>query len=401
MKILFITAEGFDTPNPNNQMAECMLGGFLDAGYQIHLIQSHRKGIHEDIPASLRGRAGLTVDTVVRKPVNKSNFVRRYFNDVHYAFQSKKYWRRVKDADIIYLQSNPTIIVPMLLLKLFQRKPIVYVIYDVFPGHAYSVGVVKSKLLYRIMQIVQKPCYHMADRIVVLEEDMKRKVIGQGAVPGKVRIIPAWYDVSKTREVPPEENRFLKKYGIDPSKFYVQFAGSIGYIFHCDAFLELAKRVREYPDIVIQIVGDGPVKASFVERAKEAHLDNIQFYPLQPVDLVPDVYSACSVCLIPLKKGVIGNGIPSKAAILMACRRVIINCVEKESYYSQMFVDNRMGVCVDVDDMDGLAEAVIDLYRHPEKIGPMADRAQQFGREHYSSTAGIQKFLDVFEELAE
>lgn len=401
MKILFITAEGFDTPNPNNQMAECMLDGFLDAGCRVHLIQSHRKGTQEDIPASLKNRSGLTVDTVVRKPVNKSNFVRRYINDVHYAFQSQKHWRRVRDADVIYLQSNPTIIVPMLLLRLFQRKPIVYVIYDVFPGHAYSVGVVKSKLLYRIMQSVQKPCYRLADRIVVLEEDMKQKVIGQGAAPEKVRIIPAWYDVSKTREVPPEENRFLKKYGIDPSKFYVQFAGSIGFIIHCDAFLELAKRLRGYPDIVIQIVGDGPVKDSFMERAKADSLDTIQFFPLQPVELVSDVYSACSVCLIPLKRGVIGNGIPSKAAILMACHRVIINCVEKESCYSRMFVDNQMGVCVDVDDMDGLAEAVIDLYRHPEKIGPMADRAQRFGREHYSSTAGIQKFLDVFGELVQ
>lgn len=30
MKILLITAEGFDTPNPNNQMAEVMINDFLD-----------------------------------------------------------------------------------------------------------------------------------------------------------------------------------------------------------------------------------------------------------------------------------------------------------------------------------------------------------------------------------
>ena len=33
MKILFITAEGFDTPNPNNQMAEVMINDFLNNGF--------------------------------------------------------------------------------------------------------------------------------------------------------------------------------------------------------------------------------------------------------------------------------------------------------------------------------------------------------------------------------
>ena len=122
---------------------------------------------------------------------------------------------------------------------------------------------------------------------------------------------------------------------------------------------------------------------------------------MQPVDLVPDVYSTCNVCLIPLKKGVIGNGIPSKAAILMACRRVIINSVEIESAYARMFGENNMGISVDIDDSDGLAAAIIDLYEHPEKISVMADNAQRFGREHYSSTASIQKFIDVFEEFNE
>jgi len=401
MKILFVTAEGFDTPNPNNQMAASIINGFLDSGFEIHLIQSRRKQIAPEIPESLKNRIVLTVDTITRKNVDKSNFIKRYFNDLHYAFQSMRKWKKVKNVDVIYLQSNPTIFLPMFLLKLFKRKPIVYVIYDVFPGHAYDIGVVKSKAVYKVMRLVQKPCYRLADRIVVLEQDMKDKVVEQGAKPEKVKIIPAWYDVNSTKEVSVENNRFIRKYDIDTSKFYVQFAGTIGYIFRYEAFLELAERVKSYPDIIIQIIGDGAKKTEFEEKAKELNLINIKFYPLQPVDLVPDVYSTCNVCLIPLKKGVIGNGIPSKAAILMACHRVIVNSVEIGSAYAQMFCENKMGVSVDIDDSDGLAVAIIDLFEHPEKISVMADNAQRFGQEHYSSIASIQKFIDVFEEFSE
>lgn len=206
MKILFITAEGFDTPNPNNQMAEVMINDFLDNGFSVHLVQSHRKGINPDIPSSLVDRKGFTVDTIVRKVVDKSNFVARYIDDVKYHFTSLKYWRKVKDVDVIYLQSNPTIYFPIALLKVFKRKiPIVYSIYDVFPGHAYDIGVIKSKLLYNIFRWLQKPCYKMATAIAVLSDDMKDVIVKEGAKVDDVYVVPAWFDVHTAREIPVEK----------------------------------------------------------------------------------------------------------------------------------------------------------------------------------------------------
>ena len=143
--------------------------------------------------------------------------------------------------------------------------------------------------------------------------------------------------------------------------------------------IELAKRLSGEENIVIQIVGDGNVKEKFISEVEESGLKNIQFFPLQPIDIVPDVYSACSLCIIPLQKGVIGNGVPSKAPILMACNRVIVNSVETDSYYARIFKENNMGVAVDIFDYDGLADAVIDLYNSPEKMKAMAENAHKYG----------------------
>ncbi|MBO5210794.1 MAG: glycosyltransferase family 4 protein [Clostridia bacterium] len=399
MKILYITAEGFDTPNPNNQMAEVMINDFLDNGYSVHLIQSRRKKINSDIPCSLIGRENFTCDTVERKVVDKTNFIKRYLNDVHYAFLSMKCWKRVKDADVIYLQSNPTIIFPMLLLKLFKRLPIVYSIYDIFPGHAYDIGVITNKLIYEVLRIIQKPCYKMATAITVLSDDMKTKVVEQGAMAESVYVVPAWFDVKTAKEIPYEENRFMQKYGLKNDRFYVQFAGTIGYVFNYNTVIELAKRLRGEKDISIQIVGDGNVKQEFVREAESLGLDNIDFYPLQPVELVPDVYSACNVCIIPLKKGVIGNGTPSKAPILMACKRVIVNSVEIDSNYAQMFLENKMGVAVDIFDYDKLATEIIRLKNSPKEVAEMALRAYEFGKNNYSSTKSTKKLMEIFEKL--
>ena len=401
MKILFITAEGFDTPNPNNQMAEVMINDFLNNGISVHLIQSHRKGINHDIPDSLKGRKGLEVETIKRNVIDKSNFVRRYFNDIKYHFMSLKYWKKVNDIDIVYLQSNPTIYIPIILLKIFKNKtPIVYSIYDVFPGHAYDIGVIKNKFLYNIFRLLQKPCYKIVNAITVLSDDMKDIVVKEGAISENVYVVPAWFDVNTAREVPVEQNQFIKKYNIPQNKFYVQYAGSIGYVFNYKAIIELAKRLKNDNDIVIEIIGDGPAKEQMVSEANDLHLSNIHFYPLQPVAIVPDVYSSCNVCVIPLKKGVIGNGTPSKAPILMACNRVIINAVENWSKYSQMFAKYDMGIAVDVYDYDALANAVKYLKANPGVVKRMAANAYKYGKEHFSSSRSTKLLMDILKKYA-
>jgi colanic acid biosynthesis glycosyl transferase WcaI len=228
---------------------------------------------------------------------------------------------------------------------------------------------------------------------------MKIKVVEEGVDPSKIKVVPAWFDDEAVKEIDVENNKFIKKYNISTRKFYVQFAGTIGYVFNYKAIIDAAEYLKDYEDIVFQIIGDGNVKESFMKEASDKNLKNIKFYPLQPIEIVPDVYSACSICIIPLKKGVIGNGVPSKAPLLMACRRVIVNSVEQDSEYFNMFNENGIGLSVSNDDHDSLAESILFLYNNPEIISRMADNAQKFGKENYSSSKNTNKFIKIFNEL--
>ena len=96
-------------------------------------------------------------------------------------------------------------------------------------------------------------------------------------------------------------------------------------------------------------------------------------------------------------KGVIGNGVPSKVPILMACKRVVVSSVESDSDYARMFAQNRMGIAVDITDYDSLAEAVVRLYHSPEELKLMANNAYNYGKENYSSTKSIHILLQVLE----
>ena len=378
MKILYITTEGFDTPGPNNQMAITMIDKFLEDGFKVHLIESRRKRINSDIPQILEGRKNFSYDIVERKIIDKTKFIKRFFDEAKYSIQSFKKWKKIKDNDIIFLQSCPTIVFQILLLKIFNKRPIVYNVYDVFPGHAYDIGVIKSKLIYNVFRVMQKITYKASTIITVLSEDMKNKIVEQGVKPDKIHVVPPWYNEKEIKEIKKEHNKFIKKYKLDTEKFFVQFAGTIGYVFDYKTVIEVAKLLKEEKNIEIQIVGEGNVKEKFEKEVKQNNLENIKFYPLQPLEMVPDVYSACTICFIPLVKGVIGNGVPSKVPLLMACNRVIVNSVEKSEYY-RIFNDNNMGISLENGDYQGIADAISYLYKNPEIRRRMETNAKRYG----------------------
>lgn len=90
---------------------------------------------------------------------------------------------------------------------------------------------------------------------------------------------------------------------------------------------------------------------------------------------------------------------PSKAPILMACKRVIVNSVEIDSDYAKMYAENNMGVAVDIFDYDGLANVIIELKNSQEKLKLMAENAYNYGKENYSSDASTAKLMDIFEKV--
>ena len=157
MKIMYLTAEGFDTPNPNNQLVMTMLDDFLSYGIGVYLVQSHKTGTYDDIPNCLKDKAGLTYDIIQRPVINKTNFIKRYLDELKYLWRAKKRWEiGGRDVDLILLQSNPTSVFYIFLLKHILKKPIVYSVFDIFPGSAYEIGVVKQRWVYQIFYEIQK-----------------------------------------------------------------------------------------------------------------------------------------------------------------------------------------------------------------------------------------------------
>lgn len=400
MKILFLTSEGFDTPNSTNHLCETLLEDMLKAGIAVHSITSHKTGKYADIPEKLLAYGHFEYSIIQRDNIDKNNFVKRYLDEIKYAFKAKKIWKKhKKEYDAVLMQSNPNSVFNAVLLKSALKKPIVLNLYDVFPGHAKSIGVIKSSFVYEVLRKIQRVLYRKCDYIVSMSDDMKAQLIAEKVPEKKIKVINCWFDNSVFQDIPREENRFFARNPeLDKNKFYVQFAGLLGYVFDYKMFVDTAALLEKETDIEFLLIGDGTQRSVVLDEIKKRGLKNIRCYSWQPLEIIADVYSACDVGIIPLKPGVIGNGVPSKACQLMAARRVIINSVE-ESGYTKLFERNEMGINVITHKPEDVAAAILKLKNNPKLRKKLGDNAHAFSYQNYSREMNTQKFIDVITSL--
>ena len=391
---------GFDTYGPSLHLYKALFEDLLKAGHTIHLLESVSTRKDPVIPDSIEKHPNFSYELITLTIAKKNQFVKRYLSGVLYSFRAKKYLKRCKGKfDVVHVQSCPWAPFLVSIVKNILKIPTVFNVQDMFPGSSIASGVMPQKWMQQFFYRFQRVAYKNADIITVISDDMKTRVVTQGVPENKVRVIVNWYDDSFVKEIPWEENEFVKKYNMSPDIFYVQYAGTMGFVFDYKMVLKVAENLKEYKDVIFQMIGFGSQYDQFIAEAKERRLDNIVFYPLEPQPMVPHVYSACSICFIPLKRDIIGNSVPSKAGLLMSCRRVIVNSVDEWSDYYKMFEREDMGISASNLDSDAVTAAILKLYNNRTLIEHFANNAQSYGKAYYSRTVNTKLYNDLYVEM--
>lgn len=399
MNILLFMSSGLDTPGPSWHLYTALIEDLVSYGHHVHLIESHSTGINPDCPERLAHLDNFTYEIINIETVAKRAFAKRYLVGVKYCFKARKVFKKQKKFDVMMIQSCPWAPFAVSFAKKYVKTPVIYNSQDMFPGASIANGAMKQKWMQKIFYAFQKVAYKKADHISVISEDMKQKVIEQGVAEDKITVIPDWYDDKSVREIPWDENLFVKKYDMKKDIFYVQFAGTMGMNFDYKMVLKMAEKLKNEKDVVFQMIGQGSQKDDFVRAAQERKLDNIVFLPLEPQEMVPHVYSACSACLISLPRGVIGNSVPSKAGLLMACHRVIITSADTDSDYNDMFNREHIGLAYDCDDADGVAKGILKLKNDPDYCAKLADNARCYGKRVYARSVNTKLYEELYRKI--
>jgi|LGOV01.1.fsa_nt_gb colanic acid biosynthesis glycosyl transferase WcaI len=399
IKVLFVMSIGFDAPGPSIHLVKTMIEETLKEGFDVHIIEKHTTGQNSDIPSTLSQYKNITYDIVPIKQVKKNHFFRRYLTDIKYTFSSFKYYKKHKDVDVVFVQSCNIAFFPILLLKLFLKKPIVYNVQDIWPINALQVGILNEKsIVYKGLRILQKNAYKMSDKIITISEDMKKTLIEENVADDKIEVIHNWSYSDEYYQIVNSDNKFIKINNIDIVKYKVVYAGNIGAVQNVDIIIKAAEILKEEAGIHFHIIGDGVQKNKYLEYVKNYEIDNITFYPMQSPEIAPHVYAMADINVIPLCRGIVRTALPSKTAICLSCGKPIIACVDTESEYGKLIGSCDKCSVISTNDPNALAECIRQYYN--QNICGYSKDTQAVFSKYFSKQNNAKKYVQIMNHIA-
>jgi len=298
--------------------------------------------------------------------------------------------------DIILTYSPPLPLgISAYLLGKIKKAPFIFNVQDIFPQSVIDLGLLKSKILIKISELMEKYIYKKACFITVHSEGNRENVINKGVNPEKVIIIHNWVDTDLIKPNKNQDNNFRRKINLS-SKFVVSFAGVMGFAQGLDIVISCAELLKLYKDILFLLVGDGVKKEGLMKKTKDMQLNNIKFLPPQPKEIYPSILYASDICLVTLDKSVKTPVVPAKLLNIMASGCPVVASMNLKGDAPKIIRDAKCGYCVEADDTDGFSKAILKLYNNPKLRDEFGMNGRKYVVEHFSRKVCIGKYEKLF-----
>jgi colanic acid biosynthesis glycosyl transferase WcaI len=297
------------------------------------------------------------------------------------------------DAVIIYSPPLPLGLAGYGLARQWRGVTVINV-QDLYPQTAIDLGLLRGKALIGLAERLERFLYQGADALAVHSEGNRAHVVSKGAPPGRVHVIPNWIDL-ETVKPGPRYNGWRHSQDLDEAAFVVSFAGTMGFAQGIEEVVQAADRLRQVPEVTFVLAGDGVFKRQLQEQAEGMGLRNMRLLPPQPADAYIKLLQASDACLVTLHKDLKTPVIPGKLQSVMAAGRPVILCANPASDARRMVEDAGCGLFVPAGDADGMAAAVLSLYRQRNVAEEMGQRGRRYAEREFDRQRCTQAYASL------
>ena len=248
--------------------------------------------------------------------------------------------------DIILAYSPPLPLgISAFLAGKIKKIPFIFNVQDIFPQSVIDLGLLKSKVLIKISELMEKFIYKKASYITVHSEGNRDNIISKNINPEKILTIYNWVDTDLIRPTENRNNDFRNNNNLN-GKFIISFAGVMGFAQGLDVVINCAELLKSYKDILFLLIGDGIKKNGLMEKARNMQLNNIKFLPPQPKEIYPSILYASDICLVTLDKNVLTPAVPAKLLSVMASGRPVVASMNLKGDAPKIVESAKCGYCV-------------------------------------------------------
>ena len=278
------------------------------------------------------------------------------------------------------------------LAKKFKAK-FIYEVKDIWPLSIIELGGINPKNpLIRAMSWCEKFAVKKADKVVSSLQNYGEHLSKDLGINREFIWINNGVDLNEMAEVEPlskEIENLLPK-----DKFIIGYTGTIGIANALDSFLEAAKKLQSYKDILFVIVGDGKEKQNLLE--KYGNLDNILFIESIKKQQVQSILKLFDACYIGLQKeSLFKYGVsPNKLFDYMYSEKPIVYAID--SGKSNIVKLSNCGVTVEAQNSEEIANGILTLYNmSKEQRENLGKNGKIYVTEHFTYEKLAKKFEDI------
>jgi len=194
-------------------------------------------------------------------------------------------------------------------------------------------------------------------------------------------------------------NEFARTIGVE-NKFVASYVGTHGMAHGLSVVLDAAEKLKETPEIVFLMIGDGAEKEKLLAEKDRRQLDNVIMLDQQPKQEMPNIWSISDVSLVLLKKqDLFLTVIPSKIFETMAMKKPIVLGVRGES--QALIEEGNAGICIEPENVDELVAAVVSLYDDSETYRQYAENGYVYVQKHFDRKKLANQYEAILTSLVE
>lgn len=268
---------------------------------------------------------------------------------------------------------------------------------DLYPDVVQSAGLTKSAPLMNLLLRLRRAAYRVSERLVVIGEGMRERLLRDGS-GCPVEIIPNWANAGDIRPVPREALPLAQAW-LPPCRFVVGYFGNLGFAHSFQSSLDAAARLMPEPDIQFLWVGDGSRRPAFQQALQDMQLRNVHWQGKQPFDRMPEILGIADIHLVMLDPKFDEVLVPSKIYSALAAGRGLLFLGSGTSEVARLIRQHDIGIAVDLDDVDGIVQAVRTLVADPARCRAMGERARELLETQFERTRAVERWKQLIGQL--
>jgi glycosyltransferase involved in cell wall biosynthesis len=376
--------------------------GWVKAGHRVTIITGcydiggleSKGGIYQNYNVD-----GINVIMVGTRYSNKQSYLRRILSFLSFCFLSIIAGLKIKNVDIIYATSTPlTVGITSLVLGKCKRRPYVFEVRDQWPEVPIQLGIIKNKVLIKMLLWLEKIIYRYSKSIVALSPGMAKGIRKVLPETKKIMVIPNSCDLEMFK--PGNDGRDIRKRFGWANKLVLMHFGAMGRANGLDFVVDAARKLQAYSDIHFVLAGEGIEKISLIEKIKQLGLSNIEILDAVCKKDLAGIVAACDVAMVIFANyPILENNSANKFFdSLSAGKPVLLNY---SGWQREILEAHDAGFGCDLCNIDQFVEKILYFNSHREHLKSMGQNARYLAVENFSRDKLAMQALLLLEEAAE